>query len=619
MTAFTTMLAVFLFGIGAGGAVGARLARTGQRLVEKLQTTVAATALLFSLGALLVYELPLFYLGSYASLGQSFAGGLVVRFALSALVLLPGALGLGAAFPLCVHLAAGRHSGGGTGRAYAAHAAAGIAGSTLAVMLFVPLLGPQTTVAAVAAAVAAACALPARRPAVWALAAGAALGLVPPSGPARERLHAGVYFMPHTFLVDGKIHRETWDDGVDIPFTRYGREATVSILRWYGKPGLLIDGKAVATEQGVQDTHHLSLLGHLPMALHRNPQRVLVVGLGMGITWRAVALHRPRELRVVEIEPAVVEAARRIGIEPPSVVAADARTWLQATGELYDVITSDPIHPWVRGGGDLYTREYLLSCRDKLTPGGVVCQWLPVYQMATADVRTIIRTFCSVFTGAAYYGGGDLVLVGVTAGRVPEPRRLEGAAARALRELGADDLALLRVAAHAALVAAAGAGPLLDDDGLRLEFSAPRHLEQPQLARSFAWIRKLWGRPPKPYDAMLRAQEAIAGGAARAAGRGLGRARAQAPENGFVRRYTGELDLVDAEAAIRYGNLESAAASLERARRLLPGDPRLVGTEADLRAAQGDREEAARLYEQLLERRPDSVYLQRRLRRVRER
>ena len=278
--AFTTMLGIFLLGIGLGGALGARLARRESGHLAMLETVVALTAAVFSLSAISVYLLPRFYLEAILRFGDGFDVGLVLRLLLSTLVLLPGALGLGAAFPLAAHLAAAGGMGKGTGRLYAANTAASIVGSTAAVFLLVPALGPQhaTAVAALLAAVVAAT----RRPRLFVMAAVAALGLLPVPAVARERLLSGVYFTPSAWTTGGEISEASWKEGADISFFEYGREATISVWRWYGTSSVLIDGKAEATNQILADDLHLSLLGHAPMACHRNPQRVLVVGLGMG-------------------------------------------------------------------------------------------------------------------------------------------------------------------------------------------------------------------------------------------------------------------------------------------------------------------------------------------------
>ena len=40
------------------------------------------------------------------------------------------------------------------------------------------------------------------------------------------------------------------------------------------------------------------------------------------------------------------------------IVYDDARHFVLTTHEKFDIITSDPIHPWVKGAATLYTREY---------------------------------------------------------------------------------------------------------------------------------------------------------------------------------------------------------------------------------------------------------------------
>ena len=51
------------------------------------------------------------------------------------------------------------------------------------------------------------------------------------------------------------------------------------------------------------------------------------------------------------------------------------------TKEKFDVITADPIHPWFSGAGYLYTTEYFRLAAERLRPGGIVCQWLPIYEL----------------------------------------------------------------------------------------------------------------------------------------------------------------------------------------------------------------------------------------------
>jgi hypothetical protein len=52
---------------------------------------------------------------------------------------------------------------------------------------------------------------------------------------------------------------------------------------------------------------------------------------------------------------------------------------------IYDLITSDPIHPFVKGSASLYSREYFEMVREHLNPHGIVTQWVPLYE--SEDLR----------------------------------------------------------------------------------------------------------------------------------------------------------------------------------------------------------------------------------------
>ena len=88
------------------------------------------------------------------------------------------------------------------------------------------------------------------------------------------------------------------------------------------------------------------------------------------------------------------------------------------TDEQFDVITSDPINPWVKGAATLYTREYFESVKRHLKPGGVVTQWVPLYESTAEAVRSELATFFEVFPEGTIWAntvsgrGYDLVLLG---------------------------------------------------------------------------------------------------------------------------------------------------------------------------------------------------------------
>jgi spermidine synthase len=79
------------------------------------------------------------------------------------------------------------------------------------------------------------------------------------------------------------------------------------------------------------------------------------------------------------------------------VVYDDGRHFLRTTREKFDIITSDPIDPWVKGCAALNTVEYYRMCRDHLNPGGIVCLWMPLGESDLDTTKSLIATFFQVF------------------------------------------------------------------------------------------------------------------------------------------------------------------------------------------------------------------------------
>jgi len=101
------------------------------------------------------------------------------------------------------------------------------------------------------------------------------------------------------------------------------------------------------------------------------------------------------------------------------IVYDDARHFIFTTKQKFDVITTDPIHPWVKGTSTLYSKEYYDLVKAHLNPGGVVAQWLPIYDSDPATVKSELATFFDVFPNGTVWsnyieneGGYDLVLLG---------------------------------------------------------------------------------------------------------------------------------------------------------------------------------------------------------------
>jgi spermidine synthase len=170
------------------------------------------------------------------------------------------------------------------------------------------------------------------------------------------------------------------------------------------------------------------MLGHLPSLIHGQPRSALIVGFGAGVTAGTFVLH-PSIQRIVicEMEPIIPETTRKyfhvqhydvLDDDRTQVIYDDARHYILTTPEKFDIITSDPIHPFVKGSAMLYSREYFEMVKSRLNPGGVVTQWVPLYETDMDTVRSEIATFFTVFPDGAIFanedngGGYDLVMLG---------------------------------------------------------------------------------------------------------------------------------------------------------------------------------------------------------------
>jgi len=189
---------------------------------------------------------------------------------------------------------------------------------------------------------------------------------------------------------------------------------------------------------------------HLPLLLHPAPRRVAFLGLGTGITAGGAMFHPVEQVTVMELVPEVVTASRmhfraaNAGVLDDArtrVVEDDARNYLRGSGEHFDVIIGDLVVPWRQGEGSLFTLEQFTAARRALAPGGVFCQWLPLFQLSDTEVTILIRTFLTVFPRAQVWRGDfspsepAIALIGGTG----EITADEDDVRRRLREMRPDD------------------------------------------------------------------------------------------------------------------------------------------------------------------------------------
>jgi spermidine synthase len=233
----------------------------------------------------------------------------------------------------------------------------------------------------------------------------------------------------------------------------------------------------------------------LPLLLHPAPQRALFLGVGTGATIVGGSQMPGVTVRGVELSREVVEllpwfANPAAGGLAPRLTVADARRYVAADSDLYDVIVADLFHPALDGSGALYTIEHFAAVKRRLTSGGIFCQWLPLYQLDLPSLRAIIRGFLEIYpNGSAWLNHYSvrtpmLALIGPRDGGTPDPgtlaARLSDPSVRpVVRPLGFEapiDLFGQYLGGHRALAAFAGDGPRNTDDYPFVTFDAHRNV-----------------------------------------------------------------------------------------------------------------------------------------------
>lgn len=146
----------------------------------------------------------------------------------------------------------------------------------------------------------------------------------------------------------------------------------------------------------------------LPLLLHPAPQRALFLGLGTGVTAYSAAAMPGLQLDVVELVPEVITASAHFTADLAADVpadrvrlhAADARRWVRSSPQRYDLVVADNFHPARSGTAALYTVEHFAAVRQRLADGGIFCQWLPLHQLDLTTLRSVVRSFVTVYPDA---------------------------------------------------------------------------------------------------------------------------------------------------------------------------------------------------------------------------
>lgn len=403
--AFTTMLTAFLLGIAVGSAVLARVIDSRRRLLAWLggiEVLIGITALLAI--PVLGWSTPVF-----ARMGDTDVTPeallwkwTVLRFLTSLAVMLVPTVLMGATVPLAARIYTPRVKvvGSALGRVYSVNTVGGVVGSVLGGFVLIPLLGVHDGILLVA---------------LVSVLLGAVLLLQEPTFRLGKPLKAtaGVVLLVGAagvfWGVRGRMMLTSYREQVDASQVLWYHEGIGSTVKVFedhqGARVVSIDGFPVAGETfGLRDAQ--AVLGNLPLLLSDVPgARVNLVGFGAGGASWAGLQYDVSQVECVELVPAVLQAAKWFPdvnhgvLDNPRfhAILDDGRNHALVSDETYDVITIDATSPKMAGNGSLYTREFYQLLERRLSPDGIVAQWLPFHLLSQREMRMTAKTFMEVF------------------------------------------------------------------------------------------------------------------------------------------------------------------------------------------------------------------------------
>ncbi len=414
--AFGTMLAIFLTGLSIGAGVAARLAKNSQWARTGFAIVQICIALSFALAFAFAESIP------RLTEGIDYGGVAFILFSLmvGTLSLLPGAVFIGATFPFAVRIHArnSQSAASASGRVYAWNTVGAIFGAVICGFVLLPnlqfaestrlLLFCSLFLALFTAVIV----RPVKR-AVGITAVGLmmALALMPLNTPWQLLKNS-----PLTGRNEGVVE-----------YFETGRSATVMLLTDpAGDLRLTTNGlpESVIQKRGARLSRYglARWLTMLPVEIRPDARRMLIIGFGAGISV-AAAPESLSDIDVIELEPAVIRANEKVARwreEDPladtrvSVHVNDARSALKATDNRFDIVVSQPSHPWTSAASHLFTREFFSLVRERLSDDGVYVQWIGIQYLDESLLQTLLKTLQTSFEHVELYqpnSGSGLVFI----------------------------------------------------------------------------------------------------------------------------------------------------------------------------------------------------------------
>lgn len=293
------------------------------------------------------------------------------------------------------------------GAYYALNIAGGILGPLVAGYLLLPVLGIRWAMIVLA--------LP--LPAVMVLATG-----------WRMRGQAIALLAVLVTLPIAVARSHAWDEGVLYPTPhQVRRDYAASVVAWgAGRSAqLAVNGIRITSL-----TNETKIMAHLPMVLEGDPRSALDICFGMGTTFRSLTSWGVSVV-AVDLSPSVIDSFRFFYPDAPAILANphnrtvvdDGRRYLLRTHRTFDVITVDPPPPVAAAGSSLlYSVQFYRIVRRRLTPHGILAQWLPDAgpRVRESVALALRQVFPHVLVFRAARGTGVHFMASMTPIRVPD-------------------------------------------------------------------------------------------------------------------------------------------------------------------------------------------------------
>jgi spermidine synthase len=493
------MLAAFLFGIALGSMVLARW-------VDRIKQPVITFGIVqLGIGLFALILMPAFeqLYGITYVLQSTFGGSRFWAFFSCFIVMCLPTFLMGASFPLVTKIYTGnaRQLGRSIGNVYAINTVGSILGAFCAGFILIPLLNIRPSIVlTVALNTCIGCLLVLTG---WRVSTDAGLSNEKAGSGVKAALQGVGIGVPILTVGLAVILLLTINQPIFLKSTIYKTQrpgdevvayeeevdATVTTLRDdEGVYRLYVDANQAADASRWDSPSH-RVIAHLPLLLHPNPKRALVVGFGMGLTSHSITQHGVR-VDAIELSKGVVSAAQEHFKHINGNVfenrlfdykVNDGRNHILMTQDRYDMISTGIIHPLVSAGSsNIYTADFYQMCKRILTEDGVMCQWVPLHRLPEAHYKMIVRTFIHVFPETTLwykYTPDFVILIGTPKrlsidyndfmARCMKPSIREGLAADDLDGMSLLDSFMM---GPEAVRAYAGVGPIHIDDRPRLEF-----------------------------------------------------------------------------------------------------------------------------------------------------